>query len=169
MKTTFGSQHSALHGLLKEHHYACTLAPGELILTTKVEFNKIDQIILSSSHRHPVTTSLGQTTEYSREGEIVFTIEPHYEEERFAEPYIEIVDIKYYRYFDDIVNPENEYGIWMRVPNTLGIPNLNCENQMTKAAIEELGEMDKEIYDEPEADDGFRADPHIFRHWRDTK
>ena len=148
LKTTFGSQHSALHGLLKEHHYACTLAPGELVITAKVEFNKTDQIALEQlkwmtpdSHwlKYPLI-----------EGEIVFAIEPHYEEERFAEPYIEIVQIKYYRYFDDTINPEDEYGIWKRVPYTLDQSlGLSCEDQMIKAAIEELGEMDREIYDEP--------------------
>ena len=148
LKTTFGSQHSALHGLLKEHHYACTLAPGELVITAKVEFNKTDQIALEqlkwmTPDSHWLKCPL-------IEGEIVFTIEPHYEEERFAEPYIEIVQIKYYRYFDDTINPEDEYGIWKRVPYTLDQSlGLSCEDQMIKAAIEELGEMDREIYDEP--------------------
>ena len=138
----------AIDKLLMEHHYACTIAPGELVIIAKVEFNKTDQIALEQlkwmtpdSHwlKYPLI-----------EGEIVFAIEPHYEEERFAEPYIEIVDIKYYRYFDDIVNPEDRYGIWKRVPYTLDQSlGLSCEDQMIKAAIEELGEMDREIYDEP--------------------
>ena len=78
----------ALHGLLKEHHYACTLAPGELVITAKVEFNKTDQIALEqlkwmTPDSHWLKCPL-------IEGEIVFTIEPHYEEERFAEPYIAV-------------------------------------------------------------------------------
>ena len=131
---------ASIDKLLMEHHYACTTAPGELVITAKVKFNEADQIALQHVVEEPFA-----------EGEIVFSIIPNEAEPDvgYFERYIETDQLKYYRYFDEDINPEESFGIWSQVPRTCMGARLSCESQMIKAALEELNEMDREVYDEP--------------------
>ena len=130
--------------LLMEHHYACTTAPSELIITAKVEFSKPDQMALEQISPEEFDSKWPVL-----EGEVGFTFIPNEAEPDvgYFERYIEIDQLKYYRYFDEDINPEERFGIWTRIPSTC--LTLSCESQMIKTALDELGEMDKEIYDEP--------------------
>ena len=131
---------ASIDKLLMEHHYACTTAPGELVITAKVEFNIADQIALEQSVEEPFT-----------EGEIVFSVIPNEAEPDvgYFERYVDIDELKYFRYFHEHINPEENFGIWSQVPRTCMGARLSCESQMIKAALEELNEMDREVYDEP--------------------
>jgi hypothetical protein len=134
---------ASMSKLLMEHHYACTTDPGELTITAKVEFNIADQIALQQRHPHEAESFV--------EGEIVFSVIPKEAEPDvgYFERYVDIDQLKYFRYFDEDTNPEESFGIWSQVPSTCMGTRLSCENKMIQAALDELNEADKEIYDEP--------------------
>jgi hypothetical protein len=127
---------ASMSKLLMEHHYACTTDPGELTITAKVEFNIADQIALQQRHPHEAESFV--------EGEIVFSVIPNEAEPDvgYFERYVDIDQLKYFRYFDEDTNPEESFGIWSQVPSTCMGTRLSCENKMKQAALDEL-------YDEP--------------------